>query len=306
MEPTMIEQCEVDFIRDLEMAVKLKKPGELVNVAAPISEDKLRNILHGVGLHRIRKWIRVGGDGLFDGDDFAALEAYKPDPRPVSGVTAIMSLPRYGLTSNFATVTRAMQPLGIPVMQGFGVYWSEVMTRLMADLAKTDCRYILTIDYDSIFDSSDVQELIRLADVTPDAGAICAVQMRRTKPTALLVMKDGASKVPLTTFDDDLTEILSAHFGLTIIRVETLRKLSKPWFEAKPNPDGEWQDDGYVAADVAFWHKFATEGHKLYQANMVAIGHVEEMVVWPSRRLTPVIQNMDDYRQHGVPDEALR
>ena len=302
MEPTMIEQGEVDFVCDLEMAVKLKHPGEEVSVSVVMPEDRLRAIMHSVGLHRIRKGYSN------EGECRTCLIAYKTAyrPLPITDVTAIMSLPRYGLTSNFATVTRAMQPLNIPVMQGFGVYWSEVMTRLMADLEKTNCRYILTIDYDSIFDSSDVRELIRLADVTPEAGAICAVQMRRTKPTALLVMKDGASQVPLTTFDDDLTEILSAHFGLTIIRVETLRKLSKPWFEAKPNPSGEWQDDGYVAADVAFWHKFANEGHKLYQANMVAIGHIEEMVVWPSRRLTPVIQNMDDYRQHGVPDEALR
>lgn len=286
----------------LQAAADAKQPGESVRVGAAMDENALRSLLHAVGLHRVRR---------FTPDDPAGhdvyLEAFKPAVTPTHGVIAVMSLPRYGLTSNFGAVTRALTPLRIPLQQGFGVYWSEVMTGLFAKLAAEDWRYILTIDYDSVFDSADVLELVRLMDATPDTGAICGAQMRRTKPTPLLTMPDGATSVPADLFERELTRLRTAHFGLTLIRTESLRKLSRPWFQATPDREGEWRPEhGYVSADVGFWHKFHDEGHALYQANTVAVGHVEEMIVWPGRTLAPVLQNMDDYRTSGIPDEALR
>lgn len=286
----------------LQSAHAGKSPGERVMAGAFASESQLRNMLHATGFHRVRP--HVPKDAI---KGMTYMEAFKPAVTPTQGVIAVMSLPRYGLTSNFGAVTRAMTPLRIPLQQGFGVYWSEVMTGLFAKLAAEDWRYILTIDYDSVFDAADVLELIRLMDATPDAGAICGMQMRRTKPTPLLTMPDGATSVPAGMFEQDLTRVRTAHFGLTLIRAECLRRLSRPWFQATPDSDGEWKPErGYVSADVGFWHKFHDEGHALYQANTVAVGHVEEMIVWGDRALRPVIQNMDDYRANGIPDEVLR
>lgn len=298
------------FVEALKAKLQTMTPGEAAHVSAEMPDQQLRNLLHAIGFHRIR---RFKPDELREGVTY--LEAYRPDSSPVDGVVAIMSLPRYGLCSNFGSVTKALVPLRITLEQGFGVYWSEVMTQMMSSLLERDaCKYILTIDYDSVFDASDVVHLCHLMEQTPEAGAICGVQMRRTKPTALLSMpddvgevKDGNRVVPAELFEQELTEVRSAHFGLTIIRTDALRKMSKPWFQAKPDSDGEWKvEKGTVAADIAFWLKFKDEGLKLFQANYVAIGHIEEMVVWPSRHLSPVVQNMDDYRKGGIPDEALR
>ena len=289
------------FIDALKNKVAMLAPGESAKVGAPMGENELRNILHAVGLHRVRPWKLEEQE-----KGYTYLEAYKPDPKPVAGVVAIISLPRYGLMKFWGAAVNALTPNRIPCIQGYGVYWSEVMTELMVEQLDK-YRYILTLDYDGVFDAADVSTLLHLMEETPDAGAICAVQMHREKPTAILQMKNGETHPPLDAFDQDLTEVRSALFGLTVIRTDALSRLSKPWFQATPDRNGEWKPEaGYCSADVGFWHKFTAEGFKLYQANHVAIGHIEEMVVWPSRRLTPVIQHIESYRKAGIPNEALR
>lgn len=296
-------ECPKEFHEALLNKLALLNPGESAKIAGPMPAPQLRALLHTVGFHRVHPWKPEDRQ-----EGMTYFEAYKPRTELVPGVLALMSLPRYGLCSTFGCVTNALGPLKILLLQGGGVYWSESMTNLMEQaLAKPNIRYILTIDYDTIFDSADVLHLLHLMEETPEAGAICATQMRRTKPTALISLKDGETHPPVELFEQELTEVRSAHFGLTVIRADALRKLSKPWFQAKPDTEGGWDyRKSYVAADVAFWVKFTETGLKLYQANYCAVGHTEEMIVWGSPRLTPVYQSMNEYHESGVPDEVLR
>jgi hypothetical protein len=78
---------------------------------------------------------------------------------------------------------------------------------------------ILTIDYDTVFTAQNVNSLIRLMLLHPEADAICPLQSARGWNSPLMTMElpDGmpADKVPRSHFDGDLTKLRTGHFGLT-------------------------------------------------------------------------------------------
>ena len=69
----------------------------------------------------------------------------------------------------------------------------------------------------------------------------------------------------------------TAHFGLTVLNLEKLATVPKPWFISKPNEKGEW-DIGHIDDDVHFWLNWKEAGNTVYIDPGVRIGHVEEMV----------------------------
>jgi hypothetical protein len=99
--------------------------------------------------------------------------------------------------------------------------------------------------------------------------------------------------------------VSTAHFGLTLIRTEAIKKMSKPWFHSVPSPEGDW-NEGHVDDDIQFWRNFEAAGNSLHLANHVAIGHAELMVRWPDINLNVHYQSMTDYQQNGVPDECWK
>jgi hypothetical protein len=69
----------------------------------------------------------------------------------------------------------------------------------------------------------------------------------------------------------------TAHFGLTLLRVDALRTVPKPWFKAEPDASGEWGNDR-LDDDIWFWHVWRKAGHTIYVDPEVRIGHLEVMV----------------------------
>ena len=273
------------------------------------TERKLRRAMYYCGLTRLRRWKSEIEDGASLPLSLN-LEGYKPERPEVKGVSAVMSVPRYGATAAFDCGYRALLPLAIPLRMGFGVYYSEVITGIIEEVIAEGAEYVLAVDYDTIFHTHQVRELYRLMLANPLADAICATQMRRGMPGALLVVRDEngepLANVPRERFDEELIEAQSAHLGLTLIRASALSRLTRPWFQAAPDKDGGWRGEGYVGADVAMWRKFTGEGLRLFQANYVAVGHVEEVIIWPDRELRPLIQEMSEYRKYGMSEAAMR
>ena len=279
---------------------------------AVFTENKLRNIMYGLGLRRIRRW-----DSEIQ--DCASLpvslnlEGTKPANVTVKGVEAMMSVPRYGATAAFECIGQSLRSAGnIPLRVAYGAYWDEALTSaILQTLAEGKAEWILFIDFDSVFCADDVKELYRLATTTPGLDAVCPVQMGRSFNKALIVMKPDengkySDKVAADLFDQDLMEIQSGHFGCTLVRADAIRKMSKPWFIAKPSDEGAWAGEGYISADVAFWRKFTAEGFKLFSANQVPIGHLQEQLLWADRNLGCVTQEISDYRKSGAPPETWR
>lgn len=279
---------------------------------AVFTENKLRNIMYGLGLRKIRRWESEIRD-CASLPVSLNLEGTKPANITVKGVEAMMSVPRYGATAAFECIGQALRSAGnIPLRVAYGAYWDEALTNaILQTLHEGNAEWILFIDFDSVFNADDVKELYRLATTTPGVDAVCPVQMGRTLNKALIVMKPDengkySDKVSAELFDQELMEIQSGHFGCTLVRADAIRKMSKPWFLAKPSDEGAWAGKGYVSADISFWRKFTSEGFKLFSANQVVLGHIQEMLLWPGRNLQLVTQEISDYRKVGPPPETWR
>ncbi len=233
-----------------------------------------------------------------------------PDrPLPMKTV-AVMSIPKYGPLHTAGCAHEASYRHRIELIQHQGAFWEQCISRVIEEVIETrKPDLILTIDFDSIFTPDDVRELVELMYEYPAADAIAPIQAHRSENHPLMTITDDNGElmkmIPLHRFAHDLTKIRTAHFGLTVIRVETLKKLPLPWFWSQPNDEGRW-GKGRVDADIYFWNKWRENGFSLYQANRVVIGHAEEHIRWPAKDFTVILQHPYEYSNNGKPSEAWR
>lgn len=276
---------------------------------AIFNRDKLRDLLRSVGLTRISKWEP-------EIEDCSALpcslnlQGYKRDTgQQIKGVVAVMSIPRLVFADNMFQAMRVFTPLHIPMIRAGGVFYGQAMTRLFKEaMATPGCRYILTLDYDTLFTSENVIDLFDIMETHLEIDALCPVQIRREGTTALMT-KAGADGEPVTVvMEEELSRetmpIMSGHFGLTMLRVDALKNMDKPWFVAVPDEDGDW-GTGRTDEDSNFWRTWRKSGNTIASANHVGIGHMQLMATWPTRELTPVSQLVTEWEEHGKPQEAL-
>jgi len=179
-----------------------------------------------------------------------------------------------------ACMFRTIAECGIPCSPGQGVFWHHSLTRQIEDRIADGFDYILAIDFDSWFLPGHVKRLTELIVQNQQADAICAVQCEREGSLPIMGMRDEKGEplrsIPRKIFETALTPIQIGHFGLTIFRAECFSKIPKPWFRDEPDPNGSWRE-GRKDADVAFWYKFGQAGCRLYMANEVSIGHLQEI-----------------------------
>ena len=134
-----------------------------------------------------------------------------------------------------------------------------------------------------MFTKEDVANLVKAIVDHPEADAICATQMSRGGDWGLFTTKVDGKHVALMDMkkmEDDLAQIATGHFGLTLIRVSKLKQMSHPWFLGEPNVHGKW-DEGRIDDDIYFWQKWEKMGFSLYQANRIPIGHADLFIQWP-------------------------
>jgi len=283
------------------------------------NEPKLRAVMERAGLERIERWQPEIND-CSSLECSLNLQGFKPSagqtekpaadkPRKLSGVMAVMSLPRLAFTDNMFTIMQSLPPLGIPIMKTSGVFYGQCMQGMLEDAIAANAKYVLTIDYDSVFTKQNVIDLYDLMEANPGIDAMIPLQMRRESDFALFTVTgdDGKVKgfVPLDDLKKDVMKVNSGHFGLTMLRVESLRKLSLPWFWAQPDKDGRWTGDDKKDDDVYFWHKWKDEGMSVFLAPRVVIGHIQQFVTWPSKTLTPIHQSVSQWYKSGKPGEAM-
>jgi len=234
-------------------------------------------------------------------------------------MAAVMTLPRLGFTDNLFCASESLSPLGIRLMRSCGVFWGQCLTDMIEQAIDAGFEYVLTLDYDTVFSAADVRELYRLMEQHPEADAICALQMKRSCTTPLFTVTsksgEGITELDAAEMEQELLEVTTAHFGLTVLRCSAFADIERPWFGARPDQNGRWCGpvlvDGKLAggkldADIAFWARFRDAGKRLFQANRVSIGHLQLMVTWPGVDLTPVYQHVYDYNQHGKMKEGIR
>lgn len=248
--------------------------------------DSLKSLMQQAGLENIKRWKSTIAD-------CAALPislnlqgnkpAVQKKDKPV--VHAVMSMPRFAFTDNMFAVFKAMMGSHIDVSRGCGVFWGQILTRLMEEHLHDGTDYIITCDYDTWFTHKHVKRLLQLMADYPDVDAIVPVEMKRGENFPLIGVKpankgDLEVKVPVREFLKPLTPIVLGHFGLTIIRTAALVAFKKPWFMPVPDKHKSWGPER-IDEDVNFWQKFAKQGFKTCLANEVRVGHLQLICVFP-------------------------
>jgi SAM-dependent methyltransferase len=271
-------------------------------------QDELERLLRSVGLIGIRRWDSEIADcaRLPVSLNLAGTKPLARRPR----VAAAMSVPRLGFMDNFFAAMRALPRLGITLHKHTGAFWGQCLTRCIEEILEAgEPEYILTIDYDTIFTDRDVEQLLALAVAYPEVDAIAALQASRWNAEPLMTKRaaDGKNGESWSreTFAPDLTAIATAHFGLTLIKVEALKTLPLPWFKGEPDADGRW-GDAKVDDDIWFWKQWEAAGRSLMLANHVVVGHAELMIRWPDRNLQATYQLSSEFWKSGPPANVWR
>jgi hypothetical protein len=224
-------------------------------------------------------------------------------------VAAVMSTPRLGFTDNFFCVSSALAPHGISPIKVTGAFWGQCLQRAMEQVVDSS-DVILTIDYDTVFNSKTVEALLALL-MHSGYDAIAPLQTKR-ESNAVMFALAGVTPEQKTTVDGDffskvVQPVETAHFGLTFLRTSALKKMKKPWFVARANDEGTWTG-GHTDEDIGFWKGWAAVGNTLGIATHISVGHAELMVTWPSRKAADgrVQQHTTEYWTNGqkAPEDA--
>lgn len=222
-------------------------------------------------------------------------------------ILAMMSCPRLGWTETWMCISEIFTPLGIGVAKHTGVFWGQALTRLFQDAVELEADYVITLDYDSVFTRDHVLELIATIDQNPEIDAVVPVQVRRETNLSMFAVRDSEGKIhagdiSFLDLSQPTSKIMAGHFGLSIIRGSSLAKLPKPWFMAVPNSDGDWID-GQIDEDIYFWLNAEANGWEVRLANNVRIGHIQNLISWPSSDFSPRFQYMHDWNRNGAPKD---
>ncbi len=194
-------------------------------------------------------------------------------------VKFLMSLPRLGFTDNLFCLMNSVGKLGIDGHRNTCAFWHQGLEAMLERTVEQKNKYALAIDYDTYYTQYHIVDLYEWMESHPEIDALFPLQPGRANehPMAVNWTNDEYRHVNYTRggFTDGIVSCDSGHFGLTMLRVESIAKLSKPWFKSLLSPQNDW-NEGKKDADIAFWIKFKKEGFKSYLADLY-IGHFELM-----------------------------
>ena len=206
-------------------------------------------------------------------------------------VRAVITMPRHGPTAYYGCAMTAFNRLQCPVHIASGVFrYEQGMQTLFEQCVDADINWIITTDYDTLFDEEDIRALFGAIACNPHVTAVAALQKRRLTNQALLYT--GESRTAIT---GDLIEVKHAHFGLTLIDARNLRDLPKPWFRSIPDDEGSY-GDGRCDPDVYFWRAWREAGNNVYIHPGVRIGHLEEMVTFFDAEMNCRMCTVEQYK----------
>lgn len=193
-------------------------------------------------------------------------------------IAAIMSAPRFGPIDNMLCALNSFAPLGIKFQVEHGAYWSQVLECALEKFVDEGSDWIFVTDYDSWFTYRHVIRLCQLMRDNSNIDGLVSVEIKREGELPMIGMDER--NTPMSRFDCPLTDIKTGNFGLALLRVSALRKMTKPWFLPVPDKNNGWHE-GRIDADIYFWRKFTDEGFRVCQANEVNIGHMQLFCTFP-------------------------
>lgn len=244
------------------------------------NESRLRAHMEHFGLQQIRRWDSPNTDTAahpcsLNLEGVKAIVDAEPKSTTVK-VGAYLTLPRYESVAARTEIERALKPHKLDLTTTQGVFWGQCMQRMFQAAVDAGLDWILSLDSDSLFTSKQLGDLMQIMAANPHIDALAALQCRRGGKYPLLTTGTGIEDEHVEV-DGRPIKVTTAHFGLTLIRVESLKQISKPWFYAEPSAAGNWDDDK-LDDDIWFWHQWRKAGKTIYVAPSISIGHIEETV----------------------------
>ncbi len=191
---------------------------------------------------------------------------------PAVNVRVICTGPRLGFTDHWSCVLNTIHALGLPYKFATGAFWHQGIDRLLDECIADGVDIAITLDYDTIWLPEQLDYMIHQFMLYPNIDALAPVQPKRETGEVLLNWLNGnpgeidcARPVPIAT----------AHFGMTLFRVASLKRFPKPWLTDIPAPNGGF-GDGRIDPDMAFWKRFREAGLNLALCPAVRVGHLEK------------------------------
>lgn len=222
---------------------------------------------------------------------------------------AVISLPRLGFNDFWGGAFAALSKAGIDrIRRTTGAFWDQSITLAMQQALDMNPKYLLCLDFDTIFTGDDVKIMRQLMDdYMPDALAAMQPARYRRGPLFSLLEEDGVlvSEIPESDLAHDVLRVNTAHLGLTFLSADKLRRTPKPWFFGQPDSNGEWIADK-IDPDTWFWQQWAKAGNDLYVANRVAVGHLEAHIRWLTPDLQVTLQHPQDFQNEGKPEKTWK
>jgi len=190
-------------------------------------------------------------------------------------IAALMSVPMCGWNPHWGCVSEAVRPFQIPIRLAYGAYWHQSISNLLEDCISDGLDWVLTLDYDSMFTAEHLDRLIGRFGQREDIDALAALQCKRSTDEVPLMTVQGVDEVEI---NGEPIRADTAHFGLTLIRIDALKKVPLPWFRSVPDPNGSYKTLKRTDADIYFWREWQRAGNTLYVDPQCAIGHLQPLV----------------------------
>lgn len=214
------------------------------------------------------------------------------------GIAAVMSTPMLGWQPHYGCAHEATRAFGMEILLAYGAFWGHSMQNLLEGCIARGFDWALTLDYDSLFNKANVKSLMERLASSPKIDALAALQCRRgTAEVPLMSVGPGITEVEIT---GEPLKVNTAHFGLTLIRLDRLKDIPKPWFMGEPDPNGSWDSPNRIDDDIYFWNKWKAHGRTVYVDPNVRIGHLQPMVAEFDEHFNPVHTHVSDWRKREM------
>ncbi len=219
----------------------------------------------------------------------------EPEMRDVK-IAALLSVPMVGWNPHWGCVESALRPFGIPLRLGYGAYWHQTMQNLLEECCNDGLDWALTLDYDTMFTANDLNGLIGRFGRNPEMDALCALQCKRGEDDCPLASVGDSTSIEI---GPGAVEVKTAHFGMTLFRLDALRQVPMPWLLGVPNENGSYKSTaaGRKDADIYFWHHFRAHGKRAFMDPHVPIGHLMAMVACYDEHLKVKYEHVTKWRR---------
>jgi hypothetical protein len=168
------------------------------------------------------------------------------------------------------------------VLLGYKGLMAAQARELICDNAVEEkCSHVFFLDADHIVPEESLDFLMESKDEAMVSGLIC----RRWYPFAQVAYgkndKTGAYVEIHIDLAGDIVEVGACAFGCTVINIEKLKQLQKPWFRdtCTVKFDGK---PANIRSDINLCDAFRARGEKIWIDTRVLVGHTaKELVVYP-------------------------